>query len=194
MKSIFVEKQIPYDGTQLRSHWILDTLKLHGDVIAAFMGPADVKIEQMVDLEDVIGNKPIYSEMMLHFIVEHFQFDLEKTVLCQRLLISQIQQELNGTAHLGHPSREDRVRAVVRKGDDLFIGRDKLTVSIATTSPVSCLIHTGINISSKNTPVPTKGLHDFDVNPERFGRTIMRQYVEEIEGVKWAACKVRSVK
>lgn len=185
LKSSFIETQITYDGTQLRSHWILDTTKIQGDAVASFIGPADVKIDQMVDLEDVLQNKPIYSEKMLHFLVEHFHHDLEKMVLCQRLLISQIQQELNN--HL-------KERQVIRKGDDLFLGGDKLTVSIATASPVSCLIHTGINISSRNTPVPTKGLEDFDISPSPFAQVVMGRYVEEMEGVGRARCKVRGVK
>lgn len=182
MQSQFIEKEILYDGTQLKSHWILENFGLRGNALVSFVGPCDVKLDRMVDLEDVIQKKPIFSESMLHFIVEKFDADLEKMILCQRLLVSQIQQELF-----------QRGISVVRKGNDLFLDHFKLNVSIATASPVSTLIHTGINISSKNTPVPTKGLADFDLNPTAFAHSVMKRFVEEMEEIRWARCKVRGV-
>lgn len=184
MKSIFLEKIITYNGTQLCSHWILKNSELKGDAIVSFIGPCDVDLSHMVDLEDVLGKKPIYSESMLHFIAEHFECDLEKTILRQRLLITQIQEEYRGYV----PSA-----FIIRKGNDLFIENFKLTVSIATTSPVSTLIHTGINISSRNTPVPTWGLKDDAIDPILFAKGVMKRYVEEMEGVRWARAKVRGV-
>ncbi|MBI2339520.1 MAG: DUF366 family protein [Deltaproteobacteria bacterium] len=182
MQSKFLDRPIPYDGSQLKSHWIFQTTGLRGEAIVSFIGPCRVDLDKMVDLEDVIQKKTIFSESMLHFLVEHFDADLEKTVLRQRLLVSQIQQEL-----------ADCQVAAVRKGNDLYLDHFKLNVSIATASPISTLIHTGINISSRNTPVPTKGLADFDLNPQAFARSVMNRYVEEMEGVKWARCKVRGV-
>lgn len=182
MQSQFIEKEILYDGTQLRSHWILENFGLRGNAVVSFIGSCNVKLERMVDLEDVMGGKPIFSEKMLHFIVENFDTDLEKMILYQRLLVSQIQQELaKGNIF------------VVRKGNDLFSDHFKLNVSIAAASPVSTLIHTGINISSNNTPVPTKGLADFDLDPQVLARSVMKRFVEEMEGVRWARCKVRGV-
>lgn len=185
MRSSFVEQIVSYDGSQLESHWILKTAGIRGDAIVSFTGPAKVDLTHMVDLEDVIQKKPIFSENMLHFIVEHFDPDLEKMILRQRLLVSLIQHEWNECL---------QGERVVRSGDDLFLGENKLTVSIATRSPVSCLIHTGVNISSQNTPLPTKGLEDFDLNPQAFATSVMNRYVEEMEGVRWAGCKVRGVR
>ncbi|MBI4412193.1 MAG: DUF366 family protein [Deltaproteobacteria bacterium] len=182
MQSKFLDQEISYDGSQLVSHWILRNGGLRGDAIVSFVGPCRVGLDSMVDLEDVIQKKAIFSESMLHFIIEHFDADLEKTILRQRLLVSQIQQEL-----------ADLKVAVVRKGNDLYLDHYKLNVSIATASPVSTLIHAGINIISRNTPVPTKGLQDFDLNPQAFARSVMNRYLEEMEGIRWARCKVRSV-
>ena len=103
----------------------------------------------------------------------------------QRIFISLIQHELQETLPEGN--------MVVRKGDDLYLEHYKLTVSIATLSPVSVLMHTGINISSRNTPVPTMGLDDFKLNPVAFARSVMNRYAEEVEGVKWARSKVVGV-
>lgn len=184
MQSLLIDKSITYDGSQLCSHWILKNTQLKGDAIVAFIGPCQVELTQMVDLEDVINKKPIYSELMLHFLVEHFESDLEKAILRQRLLMAQIQEEYRGYLPFA---------PIVRKGDDLFIENFKLTVSIATTSPVSTLIHAGINISSYKTPVPTRGLKDDHIDPVLFAKGVMKRYVEEIEGIKWARAKVRGV-
>jgi hypothetical protein len=121
---------------------------------------------------------------MVHFIIEHFDMDLEKTVTRQRLLIS-IMREL--LCSMGAPHE------LKREGDDLYLGTRKASVSIATLSPVSSLIHTGVNISSKNTPVSTIGLEDMAVEPIFFAKTVMEAYRQEIENIYMARCKVRGV-
>ncbi len=184
MKTSSLDRSITYDGTQLKSHWILTEGALKGDAIVAFEGPCDVKLDHMVDLEDVLAKKNIYSEKMLHFIAEFFDNDLEKTILRQRLLMSVMQEELNDCLE---------EKKIIRKGDDLFWEHFKLTVSIATASPVSTLIHAGINIISDNTPVPTQGLNDFGLNPQAFARSVMNRFTHELEGVAWARAKVRAV-
>lgn len=184
MQSKFIDKEIAYDGTQLRSHWIYETFGLKGNAIVSFMGECHVDLNHLVDLEDVALKKPIFSEKMLHWIVEYFEPDLEKMVLRQRLLVSQIQQEFL--------ERIPDFR-IIRKGDDLFLKEFKLTVSIATASPVSVLIHTGVNISSLKTPVPTKGLDDFGIDASDFAKRIIHRFVEEMEGVLWARAKVSGV-
>ncbi len=184
MQSQFIEKEILYDGTQLKSHWIYRHFGIKGDALVSFMGGCDVKIGSLVDLEDQIGIKPIFSRNMLHFIIEHFDGDLEKTILRQRLFMALIQTELEDAV--------DGLR-LIRKGDDLYEGHFKLSVSIATASPVSTLIHTGVNIISEGTPVPTKGLFDFDLNPQAVACGVMNRYLEEMAGVAWARCKVRGV-
>ncbi len=180
----WVEGSILYDGTQLRSGWIKEMAGLKGNAVAAFQGGADVPIENMVDLEDVARNAPIFSEAMLHFLVEIFDRDLEKMVLRQRLLIAIIEMELK---------KFPQCQNIRREGDDLYDNQAKLSVSIATSSPVSCLIHTGLNISSRNTPVLTKGLNDYDLAPKPLALKIMEQFASELESVKQACTKVRPV-
>lgn len=177
--------ELKYNGSQLRSKWIEDTFKIKDDVIAAFFGPCDVLNEFMVDTEDLNAGATIYSENMLHFIVEHFEVDMKKIVLRQRLLTCILMEELN---------QKIKTKPIVRTGDDLFDGKNKVTISIATTSPVSSLIHFGINISSKNTPVPTKGLKDYDICPEGFAHRILAAYKKEEETMDFACGKVKLVK
>jgi len=184
MESRFLTENIKYDGTQLRSHWIYEQTGLLGDAVAAFIGGADVPLKNMVDLVDVKAKENIYSTSMLHFLVESFSADLSSMILRQRLLAVIATEELK---------RHDRCNAVERKGDDLYDGEKKLSVSIATASPVSCLIHFGINIKSDKTPVPTKGLADYDIDPKQFADILMRRYIEELNSMNIARCKVRSV-
>lgn len=184
MLTHFHDKPLKYDGTELRSHFAYDTFGVLGDSIVAFIGPCDVKTNHMVDLEDVHQGLFIRSEDMLHFIVEHFEFDLSHTIALQRLLVSLIIQDMHDAL--------PEVR-LTRKGDDIFDDVFKLSVSIATASPVSTLIHVGVNVSSKNTPVPTKGLADYGLNPYAVARGVMNRYKEEIASMAKARAKVRGV-
>ncbi len=59
------------------------------------------------------------------------------------------------------------------------------------------MIHAGINISSKGTPVPTKGLLDYgmsEANIASFVETVLSRYTEEIKSMRMARCKVRGVR
>ena len=143
----YIQEEIKYIGSQLAPHWIYKNYKLQGDAIVAFCGECEVKLSEMVDIEDVINNEPIYSKYMLSFITEQFNVDLVEGVFRQRLLICIIKEEL-----------EKRGIFVARDGDDLIVNGGKLTVSIATKSHNSVLIHTGINIDSDGAPVKACGL------------------------------------
>ena len=184
MNTYFVETELAYDGSQLRSHFAYENFGVQGDVILSFVGPCEVAIQSMVDLEDVARKLPIFSNSMLHFIVEHFDDDLTAMILKQRLLMSLMQEEL-------HDSLDEL--KIVRRGDDLFWNEFKLSVSIATKSTISTLVHAAININSEGTPLPTKGLSDFGLNPQAFARSVMNRYVAELTGVAWARAKVKPV-
>lgn len=185
MKVLFSDKTIDYDGSQLSSHWIFHHFGIMGNAAVAFLGGCDVSIEKMVDLADVRDNKPIFSKSMLHVIAEFFDSDLTRAILMQRLLVSLVQQEL--IFRIQKPS-------VVRGGNDLYDDGAKLSVSIATASPVSTLIHFGINILSEGTPVRTKGLADYKIEPADFARAIVESFRDEIQTVSQARAKVRAVR
>jgi hypothetical protein len=87
MQTKFIQKRITYDGAQLAPHWIYKNFDICGDAMVGFVGPADVPIKNMVDLEDVKSKSPIKSLLMLHFIAEFFDSDLEKAIYRQRLLM-----------------------------------------------------------------------------------------------------------
>ena len=184
MKTKLIEKEIKYEGWQLSPHWIYKNFKIQGDATVAFIGECEVKLDEMVDIEDVINNEPIYSKSMLSFISEQFNVNLVEGVFRQRLLICKIKEAL-----------EARGIFVVRSGDDLFVDGKKLTVSIATKSLTSILIHTGVNIDSTDAPVKACGLtNDLGITDiEKFALDVMKNYSEEIDDIILASTKVRGV-
>jgi hypothetical protein len=203
MKSYYHREPLAYTGKELRSHFAFRSFGILGDSVVAFAGPCRVNLDEMVDLADVREGAFIESPFMLHFIIEHFDHDLGKGILRQRLFADLVREELRAREssepeRRGGPERrgdalERRGDALERRGDDLFLGDAKLTVSIATLSPVSALIHFGINIRTEGTPVKTAGLEDFRIETEPFARAVMDRYVREMEEVGLALCKVRPV-
>ena len=61
MKTKFIDEEIKYIGSQLVPHWIYKNFKIQGDAIVAFVGECEVKLTEMVDIEDVINNEPARS-------------------------------------------------------------------------------------------------------------------------------------
>ncbi len=94
MKIKFIDEEIKYIGSQLAPHWIYKNFHIQGDAIVAFIGECKVDLTEMVDIEDVINNEPIYSKLMLSFISEQFGIGLVEGVLRQRLLITIIKELL----------------------------------------------------------------------------------------------------
>lgn len=184
MKTLYTDNEIKYIGSQLAPHWIYKNFNIQGDAIVAFCGECEVKLSEMVDIEDVINNEPIYSKYMLSFISEQFNIGLVEGVLRQRLLITCIKEELE---RLGFIAR--------RSGDDLFVNDKKLSVSIATKSVNSVLIHTGVNIISDGAPIKVSGLKsDLNMtNIKEFAINVMTNYNEELEDIILASTKVRGV-
>lgn len=184
MHTKLIEKEIKYIGSQLAPHWIYKNFKLQGDAIVAFIGECEVALTEMVDIEDVINNEPIYSKSMLSFITEQFNVNLVEGVFRQRLLICIIKELL-----------EERGVFVVRNGDDLMIDGKKLSVSIATKSTTSILIHTGLNIVSEDAPVKASGLtSELGITDiKEFALEVMKRYSEELEDINLASTKVRGV-
>lgn len=184
MKIKFIDQEIKYIGSQLVPHWIYKQFNIQGDAIIAFVGECKVNLTEMVDIEDVINNEPIYSKLMLSFITEQFNVDLREGVFRQRLLINIIKELL-----------EERGIFVIRNGDDLIIDNKKLSVSIATKSATSILIHTGLNIVSEGAPVAASGLtSELGIEDiENFAQEVMQRYSDEINDIILATTKVRGV-
>lgn len=179
---VHIDKKIKYDGSQLKPHFIYKSTNLIGDAAVSFIGPCDIPYTYMVDLEDVLNKDAIYSKNMLHFIFEFFSKSIYFGVLFQNAIISEIQNEL-----LDHNIN------IEKKGDDLYLKNKKLSISIATVSIVSCLIHVGINIDSKGTPVKTVSLNDLKIDVDIFRKKILNRVDKEYRRIILASSKVKAV-
>jgi len=183
VKTYFHEETTAY--TELYSHFAYKNFGVAGDSIVSFVGPCDVSGDDLVDLADRAAGEYIKAAKMLHFVVEHFATDLLTAVRHQRLLCATLYEYLNGRSYRS---------GLRRDGDDLYVGEGKLTVSVATVSPVSALIHLGVNIDATGAPVKTADLSMFiNVTPEEVAANVMERYAGEVDGIHAAAAKVRPV-
>jgi len=180
LKTRIIDHELAYDGTQLAPHWIYRNYDLMGDAVVAFIGPATVTTDHMVDLQDVKANAPIYSPKMLHFIGEWFHDSLDIAVLTQNLFIREVYERL---LHRG-------IGELSRRGNDIYYQARKLSVSIATKSSVSVLMHTGLNIDTDGTPVPTAGLTELGLKPFIFAQEVLDSFARDHELWRQARVKV----
>ena len=89
---------------------------------------------------------------------------------------------------------EDYGAKITRDGDDLFYENRKLSVSIATKSITSCLIHTGLNIIKEGAPISVSDLSEIGiVDIKKFANEIMQKFQDESQSIKMATYKVRGV-
>lgn len=183
MKSRWIEQSMIYDGTQLRSLFAYLKLGLLGDSIVSWSGPCQVDFQHMVDGEDLLAQSKICGDHMLHFIIEKFDSTLFTGVALQRLLASICCDLL----------RQKGIETI-RDGDDLFWNLKKLSISIASQSPISTLIHFAMNVTNDGTPVSTISLSDFQIDPKSFANEIMDLFCKEIHSIQDATQKVKWVK
>jgi len=178
------DKRIDYDGSAIRSHWAYRNFGILGNSIVVFRGKCDVKVEEMIDIEDVRAQKEIKSDDMVHYIIEVFDFpNVLLASALQKLFIAKICELLS---EYGVKTR--------RKGDDIYIKDKKLSISIATVSPVSIKIHIGINVEAKGIPKDVNaiglreiGIDDIEAFMEKTGKALQ----EEFNKVKKDSLKVR---
>ena len=181
---VSLEPRLDYDGTQLRPHFIRHHFGLKGDAAVVFRGACHVTGEHLVDLEDREAGLFIRSDDMLHVLVELFGWPLGQMVALQRLLAACVADAVRGSVP---PARTPKVR---RAGDDVFVDDGKLTVSIATVSAVSGLIHLGVNVDDRNTPVPTAALDPLGIQVDAFASHVLEALDGELAGMRGAASKV----
>ena len=184
MNQLFSKEIIKYTGKELSPHWILKKFKLYGDSIVSFVGEVEVPIDNMVDVEDRINNEPIYAKSMLNFIIEHFDYSIKEIAMAQIILIQSIREVF----------ADDYNIDLKRDGDDLFYKERKLSVSIATKSIVSGLIHTALNIDCTGAPVKASDLNEIGIKDiKTLAQKVMKRYSDNIENINYAITKVKGV-
>lgn len=183
IKTTYLSQPINYSGKELEPHWIYRKFDIMGDAVVAFCGEARVPQSFMLDQTDILDQTYIYSPLMLNFIIEHFDNNLNLGLYRQRLFMIGMKDEL-----------EQLGITVVRRGEALYANNGKLTVSVASSSNVSTLLHIGINIETDGTPVKTAGLTELGVSDiQSFAENVMRRYRIELEQIYEARCRVRGI-
>ena len=175
--------ELDYDGSQLHHAFAYESANILGPSIVCFVGAASVK-EHLVDLEDSISDDFIESEKMLHFIIEIPNASIRETVVWQRYFIRLISDKLHSFL---------TNEKIIVDGDDILIGEKKLSVSIATLSHFSGLIHVGLNIRvGQNCPVAAIGLEGVSriYPPIYFGKELIQKFAEEYDDIVNASYKV----
>lgn len=198
MKSLLLDKCFGYDGTQLRSLYAYLEHGVQGDSIIAWQGPCEISFEHMVDGEDLVAQSPIRGGHMLHFIVEKFTTPLFAAVALQRILASLafdvVQEQLRRSHTAGVGSSTLAGGHWRRDGDDIYCDERKMSISIATVSPVSALIHFAVNVSNEGTPVATCALGDFGIDAGEFAYELMARFILEVGSMEVATTKVKWVR
>lgn len=196
MLSKFIDKEFAYDGTQLRSLYAYLDHGLLGDSIVAWIGPCDISFEHMVDGEDLLTKSEIRGGRMVHFIAEKFQATLPEMVALQRLLAS-IAKDIIVAKENTNQNGSPRF-AIRREGDDLYValpdGEGKLSISIATVSPSSGLLHFAVNVTNAGTPVKTAALEDLKFSAREFAELVIAAFARECASIREATMKVKWVR
>ena len=184
IETAWLSGRLDYTGGELRSHFVREKTGIRGDGMIAFVGACDVAGSRLVDLEDREAGSFIKAKSMLHFICEHFQAPLREVNFRLRLFAAIVAAEINNL---------DPAAGVIRSGDDLFSGGKKLSVAIATVSPVSGLFHFGVNVDPEGAPVPAIGLSELGVDAAGLAAGVLDAYSLECSSVETALRKVRGV-
>lgn len=183
LKTLYLNQSISYSGKELEPHWIYRNFDIMGDAVVAFCGEVRVPQSAMLDQTDILDQAYIYSPLMLNFIIEHFDNDLNLGLYRQRLFLIGMKEEL-----------EQLGLAVVRRGETLYANNGKLTVGVASSSNVSILLHIGINIRTDGAPIKAAGLADLGVSDiQSFAENVMRRYRIELEQIYEARCRIRGI-
>ncbi|MFK8139456.1 MAG: DUF366 family protein [Bdellovibrionales bacterium] len=183
MKQKWIENEFIYDGSQLRPLFAFEKYGVEGESIISWVGACNVANKHMIDGEDLFAGDSIRSAKMLHFIIEVFDQPLFGMVALQRLFASVVKDQLE------FDGEED----FVRDGDDLFLEKAKLSISIASRDAVSSMIHFAVNVSTDDTPVETVSLEDIGINPKVFSEKVMESFSDEYLGIVRATKKVYSL-
>ncbi len=206
MTTYFSEKEMVYDGQQLRSLFAYMKFGVLGDSVVSWVGECNIPFEHMVDGEDVRANSEIRGARMVHFIIEKFDTGLFAGVALQRIMASLTIDTLRDMS-----PQCDLTEKLIRDGDDVYVSdvkRElrvgslhcdetsrprKFSISIATQSPTSTLVHFAVNVVNDGTPVPTVALQDFQVDAVAFSKALLKCFAREVTSMVEATQKVRSV-
>lgn len=189
MKTHFISQEFAYDGSQLRSLFAYLGHGVQGNSIVSWVGACAIPIDHMLDGEDLLAGETIAGAKMVHFILERFETQLFGAVALQRLMASIVMDVLRE-----HVDDDVMAASFRRQGDDIFFGEGKMSISIATLTPMSALIHFAVNVTNEGTPVKTAALSEIYFDPKKFAAVVMDRVAREVTDIETATVKVRWAK
>ncbi len=165
-----ISEQIPLTLDAMKAHWALKEHGVEGDSILSFSGPFRVTAEDFLDITaDTERNLIAQETPMLHFIAEHFDDSLELAIYRQYLLVSIAEEKLDKRLGKGH---------IIRWGEVLYDGRERLSTSAVTKNPVSTKIHLGLFLEDQKDK-QLKGIVSLGIEPMEFAQLVVGQYRAE---------------
>jgi hypothetical protein len=182
LTALLLKGEQPYDGSPLASHWAYRSHGIQGDSLICFMGPCHVETQALADLEDAKAGAFIRSARMLHYVLELFGPSLEEAVARQWLMAATVADELN---------QRLKGQRVLRSGNDLYVGKKKLSVSIAAPTGASVKVHFGMNIDAHSAPVAAIGLEDLGLPALPVAKRLLERFTQDHYSMRKARTKVR---
>ena len=195
IKIMIIKNFETYNGSILQDRFAYsffkDKVLRTGNIIAG-ISPAQVEADYMIDKEDLISKDYIYSEKMIHFLIEIPDVSLFAGVCFQRLYCNMI----------GNILARYVKSSVEIDGDDIFVIKEhnqggviqqkgKASVSIAKHCNDAVLIHIGINVKAgKRAPAFAFSTNLTDQESEAFMRECISAFYEMIHDVFIATTKI----
>lgn len=182
MHMLFVDNQADYSGNLFEPQWIYKNFDIESDSIVAFIGNLEIAHHNTLLNENQFD---LFNPgIMLHFLIEHFDNNLEIAVYRKRMFIVSIKEEI-----------EKYGIDLTRIGSDLYFHKRKLSTAIAISSTVSVLLYTAINLHKEDEPIKTWGLRELGIEDiKSFAQNIMLRYKKELEGIYEERCRVRGIR
>ncbi|RKZ33730.1 hypothetical protein DRQ33_03645 [bacterium] len=168
----------------MRPHWALKEFDLWGDSMVIFRGPMNVTPQECIDLKEYKRGTVFPKGDLLHFVIEHFNDNLETGILRQNILVSIAEEKL---VH-----RIGSAQKVLRWGDDLYDEDKRLTLTAVAPTLVSVKIHFGICIDS----FPESGfagIDEYSLDPIELGEVIGNQYRADIRRLREKCWRMRPI-
>lgn len=184
MKSRVLKEKLSLTFEKMRPHWAYKEFGLLGDSIVAFCGPFEIPPDEWIDLGNIVHGEVIPPGDMLHFVIEHFGSSLQEAVLRQFVLVSILEEKL---LH-----RIDTDHRLVRLGDDIFDGENRLSITAAGITPVSVKLHLGVFLDD-NVEERVRGLSAFAIAPLELADILILQYRAEMRRLSEKAWRSRPI-
>ncbi|HHS50942.1 MAG TPA: DUF366 family protein [candidate division Zixibacteria bacterium] len=170
---------------EMHPHWALKNFGLQGDNIVAFRGAFEVPPEKWFDLDAIMHGQEVLPGEMLHFVIEHFDCNIREILMRQYILVSVVEEKL--IHRMNSPDH-----CLVRLGEDLFDGENRISVTGCTITPVSAKLHLGLYLDS-SLQAGVHGIKAYNVKALELAELVINQYRAEMRRLEEKSWRVRPI-